>query len=178
MDTKDRLSQQNVQVMIPPRRRFLALTDPLVHAAIAAGVVAPLASAGNLGPVGTAVATGTLVDLDHPLAARSLQLGAILTLDTRPRTHCLLSALAAGVVAWGPGGRLHAWAAFAGLAAHLLYDAGDDDAPTPLLWPLAPARQIGRARSAAGIGLLALGSALVARRNRHGPETTNASSST
>ena len=81
----------------------------------------------------------------------------------RPRTHSLLTPAATGVAVAAAAGSLHGWAAFAGLASHLLHDAGDTAAPTPLLWPFAPARQIGRRRQLAGTALLLLGSALVSR---------------
>ena len=54
----------------------------------------------------------------------------------------------------------------AGLGSHLLHDAGDRAAPTPLLWPAAPARQLGRRRQLAGTAALALASAAVARAQR------------
>jgi hypothetical protein len=60
-------------------------------------------------------------------------------------------------------GPLHGWAWVAGLTSHLLHDAGDRAAPTPLLWPFAPARQIGRRRQAAGTALLLASSALLSR---------------
>jgi hypothetical protein len=66
-----------------------------------------------------------------------------------------------GVVAGGPR---HGWAAFAGLASHLLRDASDDEAPTPLLWPVAAPRQIGRGAAVAGVAALVLGSWALSRR--------------
>ena len=61
----------------------------------------------------------------------------------RPRSHNLTAAVALGALGTLAAGPVHGWAAFSGLASHLLYDAGDSTAPTPLLWPFAGARQIG-----------------------------------
>jgi hypothetical protein len=122
-------------------------------------VVAPL----GRGPLRTAVAAGTLIDVDHVIAARSARPERMISLRTRPRSHALLAAAAAAAVGGAAGGGVHGWAAFAGLLSHLLYDASDDAAPTPLLWPLAPARQIGRRRAAAGIAALALASWAISR---------------
>jgi hypothetical protein len=145
------------------RRRTAATTDPLVHALLAAAVAGPLVPVHGGGPLLTAVVAGTLIDVDHPLAARSLRLGPMISMDTRPRSHSLLTALGAGALATAAGGPAHGWAAFAGLASHLLHDAGDRAAPTPLLWPWAPARQLGRGPALAGIAALALGSWALSR---------------
>src|SRR4051812_50187955 len=67
------------------------------------------------------------------------------------------------MVVCAAAGPLHGWAAFGGLASHLLHDAGDRAAPTPLLWPFAPARQIGRRRQLAATAALAVASAAVSR---------------
>jgi LexA-binding, inner membrane-associated putative hydrolase len=144
---------------MPSRRHLAAYADPLIHAALAAAVVAPLGRRAML----TAVAAGTLIDVDHPIAARSARLERMLSMATRPRSHSLVTALAAGVVGAAAGGPVHGWAAFAGLASHLLHDASDAAAPTPLLWPWSPPRQIGRARAAAGIAALAAGSYAISR---------------
>jgi hypothetical protein len=136
------------------RRHLVAGADPFAHALLAAAVVAPLGRR----PMVTAVVAGTVIDVDHAVAARSARPSAMLTLRTRPRSHTLLATLAAAAVGTAAGGPVHGWAAFAGLTSHLLRDASDDAAPTPLLWPLRPPRQIGRARAAAGVAALALGS--------------------
>ena len=141
----------------------MALTDPLVHAALAAAVAAPLVPRFGRGPVITAVLAGTLIDVDHPLAAGSWRLGSMISMETRPRSHSLLTALGAGALGATAGGPAHGWAAFAGLATHLLYDAGDRAAPTPLLWPWGQPRQLGRTRTLAGMAVLALGSWAVSR---------------
>jgi LexA-binding, inner membrane-associated putative hydrolase len=148
---------------ITPLRRAVACADPLLHALLAGAVVAPLVPRAGRGPLLTAVAAGTLIDLDHPVAARSLRPRAMLSLSTRPPSHSLLVAVGAGALGATAGGPVHGWAAFGGMVSHLLRDAGDDAAPTPLFWPWAPARQIGRGWALAAGTVLALGSWAVSR---------------
>jgi membrane-bound metal-dependent hydrolase YbcI (DUF457 family) len=150
------------------RRHLIAATDPLAHALLAAAVVAPLGGAA----VRTAVVAGTLIDVDHIVAARSAWPRAMLSLRTRPRSHALLVTLAAAALGTAAGGPRHGWAAFAGLTSHLLRDASDKAAPTPLLWPFRPARQIGRAPAAAGIIALVVGSLLLSRVAARGAGTS------
>ena len=96
------------------------------------------------GPVCTAAAAAVAIDVDHAVAARSLRVGPMISLATRPRSHSLLAAAGAGAAVTAAAGPAHGWATFGGLVSHLLHDAGDGAAPTPLLWPFAPARQLGR----------------------------------
>jgi hypothetical protein len=152
-----------------PGRRVQVYSDPLVHALLAAAVTAPLVPRAGRGPLLTAVVAASLIDLDHPVAARSLQLGAWISMPERPRTHSFVVAAGAGALVAVAAGPVHGWAAFGGLASHLLHDAGDDSAPTPLLWPAAPARQLGRCRQLAGTALLVLGSLAVSRASRAAP---------
>jgi membrane-bound metal-dependent hydrolase YbcI (DUF457 family) len=136
-------------------------SDPVQHAAIAAAVAAPLAA--RVGPrvLATAIVAALVIDLDHAVAARSIRPRHMIALDQRPRTHSLLTAgMAAALVAAAAGPR-HGWAAFAALGSHLLHDAGDRAAPTPVLWPWRPARQLGRRRQLAGTVALTMGSAFV-----------------
>ena len=139
-------------------------SDPLQHAALAALVVAPLAARTDSRVVRTAVAAALVIDLDHVVAARSARPRDTTALPARPRTHSLLTAIAVGCLAWAAGGPWHGWAAFAALASHLLHDAGDLAAPTPVLWPWRPARQLGRRVQLAGTVALAIGSAAAGRR--------------
>jgi hypothetical protein len=141
------------------RRLVRAGSDPLVHALLAAAVVAPL----GRGPMLTAVAAGTLIDVDHPIAARSIRPAAMISLPARPLSHNLLATIGAGAVGALGGGPVHGWAAFAGLASHLLRDASGDGAPTPLLWPWSPPRRIGRGWAIAGIAALAGASCALSR---------------
>jgi membrane-bound metal-dependent hydrolase YbcI (DUF457 family) len=117
-------------------------TDPLQHAAIAATVAAPLGRAA----MRAAVTAALVIDLDHAVAARSVRVRDTTGLATRPRTHSLVTALAVGLAVTRVRGPAQGWAVFGGLVSHFLHDAGDRAAPTPMLWPFAPARQIGRRR--------------------------------
>ena len=150
-------------------RYAVAAADPFVHALLSAAVAAPLGRE----PMRTAVVAGTLIDVDHIVAARSARPRAMLSLETRPRSHTLLGAAALGAACAAAGGPAHGWAAFAGLAAHLLRDASDDAAPTPLLWPWRPPRQVDRRVAAAGVAVLALGSWVISGRARGGSGPTS-----
>ena len=145
-------------------KRVRVYSDPLQHAALAALVVAPLAVRTGERVLGTAVVAALVIDLDHIVAARSARPRNTTALSARPRTHSLLTAAGVGCVAWAAGGPWHGWAAFAGLGSHLLHDAGDTAAPTPVLWPWQPPRQLGRRIQLAGTVALAIGSAAAARR--------------
>src|SRR5690349_6109667 len=150
-----------------PQRKQLArvvrvYSDPLQHALIAAAVTAPVVPRAGRGVLRTAVAVATVIDLDHAVAARSPRVRDTTALAERPRTHSLVTAAAVGAGAALAGGPWHGWAAFGGLVSHLLHDAGDRAAPTPLLWPFAPARQIGRRRQLAGTVALTMASAVIA----------------
>jgi membrane-bound metal-dependent hydrolase YbcI (DUF457 family) len=142
---------------------LLVYTDPLQHALIAGAVVAPVAQRAGPRVYATAITASLVIDLDHAVAARSFRVRDTTGLPMRPRTHSLVTAAGVGALATAAAGPFHGWTAFAALASHLLHDAGDRNAPTPLLWPFAPARQIGRRRQLAGTIALALGSVLVSR---------------
>jgi membrane-bound metal-dependent hydrolase YbcI (DUF457 family) len=143
--------------------RLQIYTDPLQHALIAAAVAAPLVPVAGRRVVATAVAAALVIDVDHAVAARSMTIRATTSLATRPRTHSLLTALGAGGLVGVAAGPVHGWAAFGGLVSHLLHDAGDRAAPTPMLWPIRPARQLGRRWQIAGTAALIACSAVLAR---------------
>jgi membrane-bound metal-dependent hydrolase YbcI (DUF457 family) len=159
------------------RRALRACADPFAHGLLAGAVAAPLAQTKGRGPLVTAVVAGTVIDLDHVVAARSLRPVAWWTLgDGRPRAHTLVLAVGLGGVAAVVAGPVHGWAAFGGLASHLLRDASDADG-TPILWPLSGRRRIPRAAYAGGIAGLALGSWLVSRASAASAAEASASSS-
>jgi hypothetical protein len=147
----------------PWPRRIRVYTDPLQHALIAAAVAAPLVPRAGRGVLATAVAPALAIDADHAVAARSVRVRRTTALSTRPRTHSALTALVTGAAVAAVAGPVHGWAAFSGLGSHLLHDAGDGAAPTPLLWPFAPARQLGRRPQLVGTVALLLGSVAVSR---------------
>ena len=146
---------------MPLRSRLRTYSDPLQHASIAAAVTAPLAARAGRRVLVTAVLAAVVIDLDHAVAARSFRPRRTTALARRPPTHSLITATVAGAVVAAAAGPLHGWAAFAGLGSHLLHDAGDRAAPTPVLWPWRPARQLGRRRQIAGSLLLTVGSGAV-----------------
>jgi hypothetical protein len=143
--------------------RIQVYTDPLQHALLAAAVAVPLVPRAGRGVLATAVLPALAIDVDHAVAARSLRIRDTTALATRPRSHSVLTALAAGGAATVAAGPLHGWAATAGLMSHLLHDAGDSAAPTPVLWPLRPPRQLGRRVQVAGTAALILASVALSR---------------
>jgi membrane-bound metal-dependent hydrolase YbcI (DUF457 family) len=144
------------------RRRWLrGVTDPVAHAAYAALVVAPLARRAGWGPLAAGVAAGTLIDVDHVVAARSLRLRDLWSLGARPRAHSLLLTTAASGLAWRAAGPRYGWAAFGGLSSHVLRDATDGG--TPLLWPLSRRDRIPRWVFAGGVAGLLVASEAIGR---------------
>jgi hypothetical protein len=135
-------------------RRIQVYTDPLQHALIAAAVAAPLVRPAGPRVLASAVIAALAIDVDHVVAARSVRIRETTGLPTRPPTHSLVTALGAGAAVARAAGPLHGWATFGALASHLLHDAGDRAAPTPVLWPFAPARQLGRRVQIAGTAAL------------------------
>jgi membrane-bound metal-dependent hydrolase YbcI (DUF457 family) len=144
------------------RWRARVYSDPFQHAALAAAVVAPLAVRTDRRVVATAITAALVIDVDHAVAARSARVSRTTALATRPRTHSLLLAALAGAAVGAAATPLQGWAAFAGLGSHLLHDAGDRAAPTPLLWPWRPAAQTGRGVQLAGTVALTTASAAMA----------------
>ena len=143
-------------------------TDPAQHAALACLTVWPLAARSEERLLCTAVIAALAIDIDHAVAARSVRPADTTALDRRPPTHSLLAAAAVSALVAALAGRAHGWARFAALGSHLLHDAGDEAAPTPVLWPLRPARQLGRRVQLAGTAALIAVSALAAaRRDRY-----------
>jgi hypothetical protein len=143
--------------------RVQIYSDPLQHALLAAAVAAPLVPRAGRGVLAAAVVPALVIDIDHAVAARSVRIADTTALATRPRSHSLLTAAGTGALIAATAGPLHGWAAFGGLVSHLLHDAGDRAAPTPVLWPFAPARQLGRRRQLAGTVALVLASVAISR---------------
>jgi membrane-bound metal-dependent hydrolase YbcI (DUF457 family) len=138
-------------------------SDPLQHASLAALVVAPLAARTDWRILRTALVAALVIDVDHVVAARSARPRDTTALAARPGTHSLLTAAGVGCVVWAASGPWHGWSAFAALGSHLLHDAGDRAAPTPVLWPWWPPRQLGRRVQLAGTVGLTMVSAAAGR---------------
>jgi hypothetical protein len=136
---------------VSPDRAWPFLSDPahpflsavwavLVHGCLALLVVAPIlaASRRRLPLAALAFVGGSLLDLDHFIAAGSLDLHTIETLGGRPDTHSLLFVALLGLLALAlTRSPRAAWAVFAVNAAHLLFDAagGGDRILYPLHQP-------------------------------------------
>ncbi len=109
----------------------------VIHGVVSLGVVLPIVLASNRRLVygALAFAGGPALDLDHAVAAGSLNPRAIETLAHRPYTHSLIFALALTLIAFLlTRSRLAAWSVFAVIAAHLLFDAAGGD--ELILYPL------------------------------------------
>jgi hypothetical protein len=121
-----------------PAQPFLSAVWAVVaHGVLALFVVAPLVlrSRHRLAHAALAFAGGSLLDLDHFIAAGSLSLHTIETLGDRPDTHSLVfvALISLLVLALTRRARI-AWALFAVNVSHLLFDAaGGHD---PIAYPL------------------------------------------
>jgi membrane-bound metal-dependent hydrolase YbcI (DUF457 family) len=139
------------------RRRVEAYSDPLLHGLVSAAVAVPLGRRA----MGTSVTAGLLIDLDHPVVARSLALGPNITLASRPATHSATVAVASGALVGALAGRRYGWATFAGLLSHVLRDAAEGK--TPVLWPWGPRERVSPRAFLGGTAALALGSWALSR---------------
>ena len=112
-----------------------AVLDGLRHGAAATVAMVWLRPRWGWAPVVAATAAGVLIDLDHVVAAGSVDPSAMLGLGVRPLTHSLVAMLAFAGLAGVTAGRISGFAVGAGILLHL-----EEDALTwpgvPLLWPL------------------------------------------
>ncbi|MHC5035038.1 MAG: metal-dependent hydrolase [Planctomycetota bacterium] len=121
-------------------RTFWALFDVPVHAILALLVVFPLVD--TQAPtektailIFAVLLIGTLLDVDHFVAAKSLKINDVLSLPIRPTTHSLAFSGAVGIlVVLVSRNPILSWIVFAALVSHVLRDAGGGK--TPILWPL------------------------------------------
>ena len=107
----------------PSHPLLSAVWAVLIHGALAVAAVAPILWRRRV-PCSGSDAGGSLLDLDHFVAAGSLSLHTIETLPGRPDTHSVAFVLVLGLLAllvtrhWQA-----AWAVFAVNLAHVLFDA-------------------------------------------------------
>jgi membrane-bound metal-dependent hydrolase YbcI (DUF457 family) len=141
-----------------------ALSAVVIHGLIGLVVVLPIVLASSRRIMfGTLAALGSVaLDLDHVVAAGSLQPRALETLGHRPWTHSLLFAVALTVAALILTRRtLLAWCAFAVLTSHLVFDAAGGN--EYWLYPLKHPNSIPWLACPIGIAVLFGISAVVAR---------------
>jgi hypothetical protein len=134
-------------------RLFWALVHSAVHGLVALLVTAPIVgSAPSLQLLALAFLAGTLVDVDHFLAARPRSFWTVTHLDKRPPTHSVTFALLLGTAGYLLSGSLStSWVVFAALTLHVLRDATSGTAP--ILWPLGEWRVARWAYYAGEVGL-------------------------
>jgi membrane-bound metal-dependent hydrolase YbcI (DUF457 family) len=92
-------------------------------------------------PIIAATLAGIFLDIDHAVAAASLDPAGMMGLGVRPPTHSLLAAALLGVLAWPVLGRGIGFAVASGVAAHVVEDALGPPG-VPLLFPLWAERQV------------------------------------
>ncbi len=149
-----------------------ALLDIPINGATALLVTAPLfLRPTRRGLALLALAAGVLLDVDHAVAARSINLEAMLSLPFRPVTHSLTfaaaAALATGLVARSA---VVAWVAFAALLSHLLRDAAGGG--VLLFWPLGGVTSVPQMLYVLGLPALLLISYAI-RKTRPGAQGSN-----
>jgi len=150
---------------VPHHPVLSALWELVAHGTLGLLVVLPLVwrSERRARNAALAFAGGVVLDVDHAIAAGSLDPRRMELLGNRPVTHSLLFAgllaLAALAIARRPP---LAWAVLAVLLAHLLFDAPGGG--VPLLYPLRHAEALPWLACPLGIAALTGVSELVARR--------------
>lgn len=127
------LAAEVVQSSLPPTRAF-AVVDEIAHASVALVCAAPLAPRWGYRPLLVAVLAATLIDVDHALAARSLDPLPMMRLGARPATHSLAGAVLVAIIVGALWDAPAGYAAFVGVVSHIMRDA-DGPPGVPLLAP-------------------------------------------
>jgi len=113
-----------------PLSPLWAILDGVCHGAAAAACTVWLKPRWGWTPVAAASLASVLLDVDHAVAAGSIDPAAMMGLGVRPPTHSLLFAALLGLGAWPILGRAAGYAVAAGIAVHLFEDG--------LTWPGIP----------------------------------------
>jgi len=111
-----------------------ALIDEAGHAGVAAAVLLWTLPAWGWRPTLAAILAGTVIDVDHAVAAGSLAPSALMSLAARPASHSLLGVMVATGVGALLGGRRIGLATLIGVLTHIARDATADPG-VPLLVP-------------------------------------------
>lgn len=118
-------------------RNFWAIYDVVVHASVGMFVLYPILEAKkfNIFYVVAVVIFSTLIDFDHAIAAHSLSIRKMITLDHRPLTHSLLFSLVISLFFFKIFNDIVlAYIIFIALTSHIIRDASGG--LTPILWPM------------------------------------------
>jgi membrane-bound metal-dependent hydrolase YbcI (DUF457 family) len=132
-----------------------AFADVLGHAAAALACTIWLWPRYGLVPLLAAVLAGTFIDVDHAVAAHSLDPARMEALLARPPTHSLAFAAAMAGLGWFAFGLPTGYALAAGIVVHLLGDAMEP-AGVPLLLPLVSDEHLRLPQVAFGLTVVAL----------------------
>jgi membrane-bound metal-dependent hydrolase YbcI (DUF457 family) len=121
------------QQTAPPSTTFLVAHE-LGHIAAATACTLWLVPAWGFRSLIAAILAATLIDVDHAVAAGSIDPGRMMALGARPATHSLAGVALIGVIVLAAFGWRAGYAAFAGALTHIVLDA---NAPpgVPLLAP-------------------------------------------
>jgi membrane-bound metal-dependent hydrolase YbcI (DUF457 family) len=110
------------QQTAPPSTTFLVAHE-LGHIAAATACTLWLVPAWGFRYLIVAVLAATLIDVDHAVAAGSIDPGRMMALGARPATHSLAGVALLGVFILAVFGWRAGYAAFAGAMTHILLDA-------------------------------------------------------
>jgi hypothetical protein len=156
-----------------PGQLTWAALDVLVHGSTAGLCAVWLLPGFGWRPFIAAIAAGVFIDLDHAVAARSLDPLKMMSLAARPPTHSLLAAVLVGIVAGRLLGRVCGYAVGIGIVAHLLGDA-IEPAGVPLLVPFVanPRLQVSVSVLIGGMLVMALASAWLSQRANRRPHSS------
>jgi membrane-bound metal-dependent hydrolase YbcI (DUF457 family) len=111
-----------------------AVVDEVGHASVAAFILLWTWPAWGWRPTVAAICAGTLIDVDHALAAHSLLPMHMMSLEARPAGHSLLGVGLATTLGTALGGRRIGFAAGVGVLSHIARDAQAQPG-VPLLVP-------------------------------------------
>jgi membrane-bound metal-dependent hydrolase YbcI (DUF457 family) len=123
-----------VQQQAPPPTTTFLVAHELGHIAAAVACTLWLVPAWGLRALLVSIAAATLIDVDHAIAAGSVDPARMMALGARPPTHSLAGVSLLGVLVLALFGWRAGFAAFAGATTHIVLDA---NAPpgVPLLAP-------------------------------------------
>jgi membrane-bound metal-dependent hydrolase YbcI (DUF457 family) len=110
------------------------VVDEIAHASVAFVCALPLAPRWGYRPLLVAVFAATLIDVDHALAARSLDPLLMMQLGARPATHSLAGAMLVGILVGALLDAPAGYAAFVGVFSHIVRDA-DGPPGVPMFAP-------------------------------------------